>query len=1398
MSDMSDKSALARIPSLDDASLADWVESVRVHLRVQGAEGFLDDEWDMCVEKEEGKAPAKKAATAAKKDALAIQTLTLTAGKDMGRFLRQTPAADRQRAKQVFALICEKAKKRIENSAYYVEQQLRDVKLPESVDVLKKKLAEMEKMREQLDGTGYERTPVQFAQDVIHALPPSFLSFVERQAQEDDKSYEALKDRLLAELGKREAYPKKDKSGDSAFVTEDSAFFTKGQGAGGQGWQGGAGGPGWQGRGRGSWRGGRGAGGQARGPFTGTCHNCGGCGHKAFQCASPANLQRQQQQPVNGVASATNGANTAPHSYLTSEPHTDKSSAVEENVLLLDHEWAMKAWGEDQASGASIWIVDTACSRHLTGNRSLFATLRETAPIKFQLANNSNHITAAHVGDIPVKYGEHIMTLRNVFYSADVSFNLLSGTQAVQETGASLQLSKGKKVLTTAGGVDIHIEYKNRLPTVTFEKTGERASEAACYADAKVDDYLKWHQRLGHASEETVRRMNEEYGLGITRWPKPEDRFCEACAKGKSKRQPVNRDASATRATEAGECMVFDIQSLDKPSKEGHRYVLNITDEATGMTATYLQRLKSETVDNVRDYVKYVKTQQGRDVKRMRSDGGGENDNREMRELCREYGIQQAMSAPYTPEQAGMAETTHNTVGRIARTLLIASGLDESYYAYAYLHATYVKNRRVSKARNWAVPYCIWARRKPDLTYLRAFGALAYVHVRDHKQTKAGARAHKGILVGYSEIKKAYKIEMREGPNKGQLVLTRDASFDERLNSRGGSDDVPTSQESTAQASSPSLSPQAAHDEEKRDRDRPEKEEQPPPPEQVGEEKEEEKDERPRRQWKPSSQFLESLQNALYMCASDDMEDEERDADSEEHALINTPKAVQAALREPKARAAMEAELQLHKERGTWELVPRTSDMVVLRNRWVFQVKAALTPGEEKVKARLVIRGNEQADEDVHGSVYSPVARLTSTRMTVALAAYYGWELTGSDIQGAYLYASLHDDEHVYMQAPAGANIPDGLVCKLKKALYGLRVSGKRWNATVSARMKQEKYEPNPYDKCVYIKRDDDNETQSVSTLHVDDFLTAARDAKAKDAFITTLKEEYKGKVKQMPMVHLGMEITRTEEGIKLTQTRLTEKTLGNWRMEHCSSEATPMVKSLQPRRESDKKCPVNMKEVVGQLSYIANGTRPDISYAVLQLAKYSNDASDEHWQAAKRVMRYLAGTKGQGLHYRRRRDGEPAVLQAEAYADADHAGDVHDRRSVTGYVVLMAGAPVSWRSGKQDTIATSPAESELIAANACALELLYVRQWLDSAGFPQQANTLHIDNMQALDIAQDEDSSKRTKHIDVKHKKIQELCENEQIRPRHVGTADNAADIFTKPLARDKLGWLRRRQGIA
>ena len=108
---------------------------------------------------------------------------------------------------------------------------------------------------------------------------------------------------------------------------------------------------------------------------------------------------------------------------------------------------------EDHTS--TTWIIDTACSRHLTGNRSLFPSLRETAPIKFQLADSSSHITATHVGDIPIKYREHTITLHDIYYSADVGFNLLSGTQAMQETGASLLLSKDKKVLTTGDGIEI-------------------------------------------------------------------------------------------------------------------------------------------------------------------------------------------------------------------------------------------------------------------------------------------------------------------------------------------------------------------------------------------------------------------------------------------------------------------------------------------------------------------------------------------------------------------------------------------------------------------------------------------------------------------------------------------------------------------------------------------------------------------------------------------------------------------------------------------------------------------------------------------------------------------------------------------------------------------------------
>ena len=111
---------------------------------------------------------------------------------------------------------------------------------------------------------------------------------------------------------------------------------------------------------------------------------------------------------------------------------------------------------------------------------------------------------------------------------------------------------------------------------------------------------------------------------------------------------------------------------------------------------------------------------------------------------------------------------------------------------------------------------------------------------------------------------------------------------------------------------------------------------------------------------------------------------------------------------------------------------------------------------------------------------------------------------------------------------------------------------------------------------------------------------------------------------------------------------------------------------------------------VVGSLMYAQTCTRPDISFAVGMLGRYQSNPGMDHWKAAKKVLRYLQGTKDYMLMYRK-----SYQLEAIGYTDSDYAGCVDTRKSTFGYIFLLAGGVVSWKSGKQSVIATSTMEAE-------------------------------------------------------------------------------------------------------
>ncbi len=204
--------------------------------------------------------------------------------------------------------------------------------------------------------------------------------------------------------------------------------------------------------------------------------------------------------------------------------------------------------------------------------------------------------------------------------------------------------------------------------------------------------------------------------------------------------------------------------------------------------------------------------------------------------------------------------------------------------------------------------------------------------------------------------------------------------------------------------------------------------------------------------------------------------------------------------------------------------------------------------------------------------------------------------------------------------------------------------------------------------------------------------------------------------------------------------------------------------------------------EAVGSLMYASLGTRPDITYAVQTLSRFSTNPGIEHWEAVKRVFRYLKGTKEMWLSYGGQR------RELEGYADAD-GSMAEDRRAVSGYAFLIHGGAVSWSAKRQEIVSLSTTESEYVAATSAAKEALWLRSLITELfGTNLDATTLFSDNQSAIALTKDHQYHARTKHIDIRFHFIRWIIEEGSLRLVFCPTADMVADALTKALPSPKV----------
>ena len=505
-------------------------------------------------------------------------------------------------------------------------------------------------------------------------------------------------------------------------------------------------------------------------------------------------------------------------------------------------------------------------------------------------------------------------------------------------------------------------------------------------------------------------------------------------------------------------------------------------------------------------------------------------------------------------------------------------------------------------------------------------------------------------------------------------------------------------------------------------------------------------------------------------------------------------------------RTAIAKELSSIADFGTWHLEPVPDARYALGTKWVFKVKRTSTGDVERFKARLVVLGfHQKLGVDYHDT-FAPVATYTTLRWLLAVAAALNYELLGIDFTNAFCNSNM--DHPVWLKIPSGfresltpsqvqlyedmrARYGARLSLRLLKGLYGLKQSPMLWNKTLHTFLVSPTmgFTQCTFDPCLYWRRETDG-TVTLLLVYVDDTILACKSPSTGVEFNTRVAQHYK--IRELGDVEwiLGMRVCRDREQRTLTldQTQYITQLLVRFGMENSNPVTTPAVKrtpltdATEPSPLLDAKIPY--RAAVGALMHAAVGTRPDLAFAVSQVSRYSAQPRVEHWAMVQRIFRYLRGSTNLALGYSpTSSSGTPSAV-LHGYVDSDWAGtgDALQRRSTSGYILMVGSMPICWRSKLQPTTALSSTEAEYMAASIAAQEIMWLRQLTAEVNMGDSAPTdLAEDNEGCIALARQQTSGGRTKHIAVKWHFVRQCIAAGDLILRSVPSADNLADLLTK-----------------
>lgn len=1038
-------------------------------------------------------------------------------------------------------------------------------------------------------------------------------------------------------------------------------------------------------------------------------------------------------------------------------PKPDEKSEKASNMILCTVTLPVM----NAERSADDWYVDNGATNHISSDRKCFKSFQPFLTPHSVTTANGEKIEAIGKGEIDIEAAVrgkwHRITLADVWCVPGIQKNLFSVLVAHDKNSDS-QFHSTPEIMNFKVDNDVILVgvrkrfgglYKLAVRSVKPTSTNE------INVTGKENILQLFHERLGHQNKRHVKTLlDREFNVKV----EMDSELCEGCVYGKAHRLPFG---TREKATKPGERIHTDVCGPFQESMSGFRYFVLFKDGWTKFRAIYFIKEKSEVAEKLAQFVAEASTT-GHVIKELLSDNGKEFDNKDVRTILQREGIVQRLTMPYTPEQNGTSERENRTVVETARAMMHAHGnIQQNLWAEMIRTANYILNRTGPSNVSGISPYELWYGKKPGLKHLRVIGSTCYVHVPKQKRHKMDRKATKGILIGYDHDD-GYRIYCKE---EGKLIRSRDVIFEERTLQPGRDVIIPGNVD---------------HDERTPDNDN---------------------------QAKNSSQTNEEddifwdLENEPDI-TDDEAEEPEptNECSTNKHRQLRDRSSLRApkkyddyavyvltSSQEPETykkamtsdqremwKEAMDREMESLKENDTWELVDLPPGRKAIPNKWVYKIKTNADGSVHKFKARLVIKGFSQKKGIDYDQTFSPVARMSTIRTLLSVAADQGMELTQIDVSTAFLYGDLK--ETIYMQQPEGHEDKSGRVCRLKKSLYGLKQASRCFYEKITKLLLRLGFKQSEADPCLFVRQK--GKKKMMFLLYVDDGLIASEDEQELRTFIIELKREFK--ITSKPATYfLGLEIRREKDGsIQVSQTHYTEKLLEKFNMSNCNAVSTPIVKD-NDTEESPRNQEFPYRQAVGALMFLMCGTRPDIAYAVSVASRNLENPTERDVARVKRILRYLRGTSDHRLVYKYNQ-GKGVLF---CYSDADHGGDLSTGRSTSGVLCLYSGASISWMSQRQVSVAISTTEAEIVAASEAAREIIWIKRLLTELGQLKETPALQVDNEAAIRLAQNPEFHRRTKHIRIRHFFVRELVTSGQIDISKVDTQKQLADVLTKPL---------------